>query len=608
VQDPEPQNAAPTPAKPLLVFDGDCGFCRYWVRYWQRLTGDAVAYAPYQDVAPRYPQIPVDAFRRGVQYIANGKVASNAEASFRVLSHGGKGLWLALYRHFPGFEDFSELAYTVISTHREFFYRISRVLWGPELEPPRYEFVSWVFLRLFALIYLAAFASFGVQALGLIGSHGILPLSDFVNAEAARIGPARYFVIPMVFWFSSSDFAIQAVCWTGVGLSLLLFFNLVPRLCLFLLFTLYLSLLYAGQDFMNFQWDVFLLETGFLALILSFAPKPGIWLLRWLLFRFMFMSGVVKLASGDPNWRGLSALTYHFLTQPLPTPIAWYAAQLPAGFLKLATGATFVVELVLPFFIFFPRRLRFVAAFGILLLEVLIFVTGNYNWFNLQTIVLCLPLFDDQALTKMLPQRLVGFLAPRIRPLHPARATRYAMGALTGLIVFASLVEMDWRFGGNPPALALAVDQIIEPLHIVSGYGLFAIMTTERDEIVIEGSNDGVDWREYGFRYKPGDLNRTPPWNIPHQPRLDWQMWFAALEEPEAIPWFQKFLGRLLENQPDVIRLLATNPFPDAPPRYVRAQFYDYTYASAEEKAKGIWWKRRPLRLYWPASQLPQSE
>ena len=198
-----------------------------------------------------------------------------------------------------------------------------------------------------------------MQAQGLIGSHGILPLAEWSTRSPADLGAERFFLMPMVFWRNASDFAIQAVCWAGAGLSLLLVLNLLPRLSLLLLYVLYLSLFYAGQAFMTFQWDTFLLETGFLALLLSFATTPGIWLLRWLLFRFMFMSGVVKLLSGDPNWWNLSALSYHFLTQPLPTPLAWYAAQLPAGVLKFATGGTFFVELVLPFLIFCPRRLRF---------------------------------------------------------------------------------------------------------------------------------------------------------------------------------------------------------------------------------------------------------
>ena len=196
--------------------------------------------------------------------------------------------------------------------------------------------------------------------------------------------------MPMAFWLNDSDLAIQAVCWAGAGLSLLVVVNVAPRLSLFLIYALYLSLVYAGQAFMEFQWDTYLLETGVIALLMSFAPTPGVWLMRWLLFRFLFMSGVVKLLSGDPNWWSLTALSYHFLTQPLPTPLAWYAARLPPELLKVATGATFVVELALPFLIFCPRRLRFVSAFGILMLQSCILITGNYNWFNLQTMLLCL--------------------------------------------------------------------------------------------------------------------------------------------------------------------------------------------------------------------------
>ena len=441
-----------------------------------------------------------------------------------------------------------------------------------------------------------------MQAQGLIGSHGILPVAELVDAVAGRLGPERFFLAPMVFWLNDSDVAIQAVCWAGAGLSLLLVVNLLPRLSLFLLYALYLSLFYAGQAFMNFQWDTFLLETGFVALLLSVATAPGIWLLRWLLFRFMFMSGVVKLLSGDPNWWNLSALLDHFLTQPLPTPLAWYAARLPPGLLKFTAGGTFFIELILPFLIFCPRRLRFFSAFGILLLQSCILITGNYNWFNLQTMLLCLPLFDDAAMRKILPRRLIPLLQARNQA--PRRAVTVVVNALALLIVFCSLVQMDERFGGNPPVVAQAVDGLIEPLHIVSAYGLFAVMTTKRHEIVIEGSYDGAEWRDYEFWYKPGDVARPPRWNIPHQPRLDWQMWFAALDDPRRLRWFSRFLERLLENEPTVTALLERNPFPDKPPIYVRAQFYDYTYAGSEEKARGRWWDRRLLGLYFPAVHL----
>ncbi len=604
---PTSPSAAAAVSRPLLAYDGDCTFCRLWVRYWQHLTGDAVDYRPFQDVAVHYPGIALSEFQGASQYITpDGHYAGAAEASFRVLSHApGKEFWLWLYLHLPGFAAIAEFAYSIIAAHRSLAYRATLLLWGKDYRPPRYGLAAFLFTRLFGLIYFSAFASFGVQALGLIGSHGIVPLTAMLDTVYNRIGPDGYFEMPMVFWLNASDVMIQAVCWTGAAFSLLVFFNRLPRLGLVVCYLLYLSLLNAGNVFMYYQWDTFLLEAGFLTLLLNFATRPGIWLLRWLLFRFMFMSGVVKLSSGDPNWWNLSALHYHFLTQPLPTPLAWHAAHLPAGVLAFSTGAMFVVELGLPFLIFCPRRLRFIAGFGILLLESLIFITGNYNWFNLQTMLLCLPLFDDAALGQILPQRLTGWLAPRPAERSPQKRGRITLAVLVSLILFCSLVQMAQRFGIEPPDLAQDINDTVEPLHLVSAYGLFAVMTTKRNEIIIQGSADGTHWRDYEFEYKPGDVTRAPPWNIPHQPRLDWQMWFAALDSPDRLPWFWRFLQKLLENDPAVTSLLRTNPFAhQAAPQFIRAQFYEYTWSSAAEKAKGIWWDRRLLGLYFPAARL----
>jgi Lipase maturation factor len=525
------------------------------------------------------------------------------------LSHApGKGLWPSLYRKLPGFAAVSELAYAFVVSHREALYRVSLALRGKNPEPPCYDQVSFLFLRLFGLIYLSAFASFGVQVQGLIGSHGILPLAELVDALGSRLGKERFFLMPMVFWLNATDFAIAAVCWVGVALSLLLICNLLTRLSLLLLYVLYLSLFFAGQTFTSFQWDTFLLETGFAVLLLSLATTPGIWLLRWLIFRFMFMSGVVKLASGDPNWWNLSALSYHFLTQPLPTPLAWYAAQLSPTLLRLAVAGTLLVELVLPFLIFCPRRLRHIAAFGILLLESCILVTGNYNWFNLQTMLLCLLLFNDAAIQNVLPRRVIKLLRVRAENKMARTPVTILVSALALLIVFCSLVEMDARFGGTPPLTVQVVDRMIGPLHVTSPYGLFAVMTTVRHEVVIEGSNDGVEWREYEFRYKPGDVAGVPRWIVPHQPRLDWQMWFAALSDPQRVYWFSRFLERLLQNEPTVTALLGKNPFPDKPPFYVRALFYDYKYADRQERAAGLWWRRQLLATYFPAAHLTSNE
>jgi predicted DCC family thiol-disulfide oxidoreductase YuxK len=592
-------------SRPLLVFDADCAFCVYWALYWQKLTGDAVNYQPYQEVAPQHPQIPPADFQRAVQYITHdGRRASAAEASFLTLRHApGKGFWLTLYKRLPGFAAIAEWIYAFIAAHRSAFFRLTLLLWGEDFGPPRYDLISSVFLRLMGLIYLSAFVSFGVQALGLIGSHGILPIAELAQLIGSHAGVERFFEMPMLFWINASDLAIRLVCWGGAGFSLLLIFNVLPRLSLLALYVLYLSLLYAGQTFMSYQWDTFLLEAGFLSLLLSFAPRPGIWLLRWLLFRFMFMSGVVKLSSGDPHWGDLSALSYHFFTQPLPTPLAWYAAHLAPSVLRFGTGCLFFVELLLPFLIFCPRRLRFCAAFGILLLQSCILITGNYNWFNLQTMLLCLLLFDDAALQKCLPQRLVRTLLRHVRQ-RSSKAVSVVVGAWGLVLVFASLVQMEQRFGGSPPIALLEMDQLIEPLHMVGSYGLFAVMTTERNEIIIEGSDDGVEWREYEFQYKPGDAASRPPWNIPHQPRLDWQMWFAALDDPRRLNWFQHFLERLLQNEPTVTALLKKNPFADKAPQYIRAQFYDYTFSNAEEMRKGLWWQRRSIGLYFPVVRL----
>jgi len=593
--------------EPLLIYDGDCKFCVYWMHHWQRLTGDRVAYAPYQEVARQYPEIPVEAFQRAVQYVApDGKIASGAEACFLTLSDAeGKGLWLTLYRHLPGFAATTEGVYALVASHRSAFYRPSVWLWGRDYEPPRFDLVSWLFLRAMGVIYLAAFASFGMQALGLIGSHGILPLSEFMDAIRSQVGPERYWWFPMIFWFDHSDLAIQAVCWAGVALSILLIFNAMPRVSVLLLYVLYLSLFNAGQIFMGFQWDMLLLEAGFLAFILSIAMKPGIWLLRWLVFRFMFLSGAVKLLSGDPTWSNLSALSFHFQTQPLPTPIAWYAHHLPWAILTASTAATFVIELILPFFIFCPRRLRFVAAFGILLLQVLIFITGNYAFMNLLAMALCIVLFDDAALRKVTPLRLARVLQRHVGTSKPRVVASYAAEAFALLIVFVSIAQLHAIFGGRISSAAMLVDEEISPLHLVNTYGLFAVMTTTRPEIIFEGSDDGVHWREYAFRYKPGDVMRRPRWNAPYQPRLDWQLWFAAMEPASQNPWVMRFMQRLLEPSPDVNALLGDNPFPHKPPLYVRALLYDYRYTSrAEREATGAWWVRQPEGIYCPAISL----
>ena len=593
--------------RPVLIYDGDCGFCIYWARYWQRLTGDAVRYAAYQEVAGNYPDIPLDAFRRAVQYITvEGRVASAAEASLLTLAHApGKGAWLWLYRHLPGFAIVAELAYAFLARHRPAAHRASLLLWGREPLPPRHELVRWLFLRGLALIYLAAFISFAVQAQGLVGADGILPLRDYLTAAAERYGGERFWLFPTLFWFDASDAALRLVCWGGALCAALLLVAVAPRLMLLLLYALYLALFYAGQVFMTFQWDLLLLEMGFLGLVLTTRSTLAVWLARWLAFRLMFESGLVKLLSGDANWRDFTALDYHFATQPLPTPLAWYAHHLPHGWLAIATGMTLVVEVVLPFLIFLPRRTRFLAAWGFILLQTTILATGNYNFFNLQALLLCLTLFDDAALARVLPRRIVDAVTRRVPARPPERwGQRFVViYALFCVVVGSAQI---FSLTQRPSAAGMAwLRGVIAPFALVNRYGPFAVMTRERPEIVIEGSRDGIHWREYAFRYKPGDMDRPPPWNIPHQPRLDWQMWFAALDTQEGQPWFGRLMLRLLQGSPEALGLLATNPFPDAPPAYVRALVYDYRFSDPAEKAAGHWWVRQQIGIYYPPVALP---
>jgi hypothetical protein len=309
----------------------------------------------------------------------------------------------------------------------------------------------------------------------------------------------------------------------------------------------------------------------------------------------------VKLASNDPNWRNLSALDFHYWTQPLPTVIAWYADKLPRGFQHASTFMVLAIELGAPFLIFMPRRIRLFGAGLLLSLEALIFLTGNYTFFNLLAVAITLFLFDDQALRGLvwMPRRVREWVMAE--PARTGRAGRLAAAALTLLILPLGLARIFENVTSQLPQLLEAVARYTSPFQVVNSYGLFAVMTTERLEIVVEGSDDGQQWRAYEFPYKPGDVSRAPRWAAPHQPRLDWQMWFAALGDYRTNPWFVAFAERLLEGSPEVVALLAKNPFPDHPPRYIRAVTYDYRFSTWEEhRQTGAWWHREPHGDYLP--------
>lgn len=450
--------------------------------------------------------------------------------------------------------------------------------------------VEWLFLRMLALCYFAAFVSLGVQVRGLIGAHGILPLGEYLSSAAQSVGvwEARR-MLPGVFWLAHGDGVLVGACVAGAAVAVVLLLGFLERWCLGVLFVLYLSFCSAGQDFLSFQWDMLLLEAGFLAVFLG-SSTGVVWLFRVLVFRLMFSSGMVKLLSGDPNWRSLRAMDFHYFTQPLPTPVAWYMQQLPAWFQTYSTIGVFAIELAAPFLIFLPRRLRMSGAVGLILLQVLIMATGNYAFFNWLSIALCLFLFDDAALPSWVPERAI-----RVTP-------RRVAVAVSIVVLGLGLFQMMATFGMMLPQPAAAVVRFTAPFGIVNSYGLFAVMTTTRVEITVQGSNDGVTWSDYEFKYKPGRLDRWPRWVAPHQPRLDWQMWFAALSTYRNNPWFVSFLVKLLEGSADVEALVGNNPFPKSPPKYVRAVTSTYRVTDWEERRKtGNIWKAEPGGTYVPA-------
>ena len=600
----------PQSSKPLLVYDNDCDFCRYWVAQWQHITGDRIDYAPFQEIATEFPEIPLSAFENSVQLILqNSTVLSGAEAVFRALNNG---LLLWCYYHLFGFKSVSEGVYRFIALHRPFFSTLTRWFCGTHTERTTFYLSRWLFLRGLGCIYLIAFLSLWVQIHGLIGSNGILPAEQYLAAVRQQLGTEGYYLLPTLFWLNPSDACLHFLCAGGVVLSLILIAGFLPTATLIGLWMFYLSLVTVGQAFLSFQWDVLLLEAGLLAIF--FAPlrirdaftrvseTSGVflWLLRWLLFRLMFASGFVKLVS-DAVWRDLTALNFHYETQPLPTWIGWYAHQLPEWLHKISVIGMFAVELVVPFLIFAPRRLRTTGCIGLIGLQVLILLTGNYCFFNLLTVALCLLLIDDVTWKGLLSKRFM----PRFQPAEnsPHRYRRVCIAVVAMLLFVLSGV----RFGGQLFRDVRFPDVAwIRPFRSVNTYGLFADMTESRPEIIVEGSNDRVTWETYRFRWKPGELTTAPKWVAPHQPRLDWQMWFAALRGSyRNTPWFPHFIGALLQGKPEVLELLAENPFPDTPPRYIRATLYDYHFTDiATKRSEGTWWYRERKGLYCPAVSL----
>lgn len=621
---PSGPNVANAPNQPLLIYDGDCRFCCFWVERWKNWTAGQVVFEPSQneELVAKFPEIPKEAYDEAVQLILpDGRVLSGAAAVAESLA-GRFPLVRNVFESVPGLSAVSEWTYSRVAKNRGICSTIWRIFYGSHPEVPSYGLTSWLILRGLSLVYLIAFASLWSQILPLSGSEGIAPIANQMPGMEKMLMPLsfpeKFWRVPTLFWFGYSDGMLSGVCAVGCVLSVLAFLGIGTRLCLVGMWLAYLSFFHVCSPWLSFQWDILLLEAGVIGIFLArsgwlenpLRPKAPAFvpllLMRWLVFRLMFASGMVKLLSKDETWWNLTALSVHYETQPLPNPIAWHLHNLPLWFHKVSCGIMFGIELVLPFFIFLPRRLRLIACGATIALMVVIVISGNYTFFNLLTIVICLSLLDDRAVAALLPKRLIERIstAPVLLDNRDAHLRFWlrtgATAAFAGVTLLISSVHMLPLIGVGVPDSMLRAARPVQQFVLVNGYGLFANMTERRPEIVLEGSNDGVTWQAYEMPHKPGDPSRRPSVVAPHQPRLDWQMWFAALGSPPQNRWLEGVVVGLLKGNEGILSLFSRNPFPDDPPRFVRGAFYDYRFTSREERREtGDWWKRESLGFYF---------
>ncbi|EFB41436.1 MULTISPECIES: lipase maturation factor family protein [Parachlamydia] len=467
--------------------------------------------------------------------------------------------------------------------------------------PESYTITCQLFYRLLGFIYFFAFGAFLFQIRGLIGENGILPLKDHLNFLRKFPLRKRLHYAPTLFWFNSSNTALMSLTTLGVLSSILLMLGWYPSIQLILLYFLYLSIVGGGQDFLAFGWEGFLLEITIHAYFMSLTIVPCylIWAsANCLLFRFHFQAGAVKLLSKDPAWTNLTAIAHHYQSQPLPNTIAWYAHKLPMWFQKGSVLGMFFAEMIAPFGIFWGDFARLTTCAILVLLQYGIWLTGNFSFLNHLTAVFCIILINNAVLSNV-------WEIP-VESVEPSLYLVILVNIIGGALLLLQFLRLWNAF--FPEIVLEKFFHRIAPLHLANRYGIFAVMTTQRYEIVIEGSLDGEHWEEYLFRYKPSEISRRPRRISPYQPRIDWQAWFLPFTEYEAEPWFKNFLVHLLKGTPDVLALLRKNPFPSAPPRYIRSVIYDYTFTSYEErKRNGSWWNRTLIGEYSPAMYLREK-
>jgi hypothetical protein len=475
----------------------------------------------------------------------------------------------------------------------------------------RYWLTRALLLRALGLIYTVAFAVLLQQWPGLIGSRGLLPAADFVDGMRERLG---FWQWPTVFWLGAPDSALRALALFGLALSLAVLLGVDNALVMLALWALYLSFCHVGQLFWGYGWEILLLEAGFLAVFLAplrsvrtlqspvAPPAVVIWLLRWLLFRVMFGAGLIKLR-GDACWTELTCLDFHYETQPVPSPLTWLLHQAPAWFHRGGVLFNHLVELVAPFLVLGPRRARYTGGALVAAFQLILIASGNLSFLNWLTLAVCLACFDDALWERVLPARLVARareLEDRKRESRAQTVLCAILAAVVGLLSFGPVANM--------LSPRQAMNTSFDPLHLVNTYGAFGSVSRVRHEVILQGTRDArpgaaTRWLEYEFPCKPGDVRRRPCLITPYHYRLDWQMWFAALDEPAGQPWVLRLAYKLLRAEPAVRALLARDPFGASPPRYVRAELYEYRFTRLHD-GSDAWWTRKRVAAYLPPLEL----
>jgi hypothetical protein len=335
-------------------------------------------------------------------------------------------------------------------------------------------------------------------------------------------------------------------------------------------------------------------------------PVVIIWLYRWLIFRIMLGAGLIKMR-GDSCWRDLTALYYHYETQPIPNPLSRVLHFAPHWFQKFGVAWNHFIELVVPWFGFYGRWSRHIAGFLMTSFMVILIFSGNLSFLNWLTIIPCLACFDDSFWKRVLPRFIVSRAeASATETMRRSTPQLIACGLYAGVVCWLSLGPVR-----NLLSSEQAMNTSFDRLHLVNTYGAFGSIDRERFELIFAGTDDQfaglfTEWKEYEFKAKPGDPKRRPVFISPYHYRLDWAAWFPWTNVPGRNAWLPNFLWKLLHNDAGTLSLLAGNPFPDKPPRWVKVVVYRYKFAPLGN-ADGAWWTREKVGDFTPAVSV-QSE